>query len=76
MSLFNKNGVVQQERDDVKRELYWIPVQRLSSHVANAVIDRIGFVSLAPLLTKTEGRYFKQAGFRKNYYNFASAQEN
>ena len=76
MSLFNKNGVVQQERDDVKRELYRITIRRLSSHVANAVIDRIGFVLFAPLLMKKEGRYVKQAGFRKNYYNFASAQEN
>ena len=68
--------MVQQERGDVKRELYRITIREFSSHVANAVIDRIGFVSLAPLLTKKEGRYFKQAGFREKYYNLAFAQVN
>jgi len=44
--------------------------------LTNAVIDRIGFVSFAPLLTKKEGRYFKQAAFREKYYNLAFAQVN
>ena len=66
--------MVQQERDDVKRGYIKQSSGGSQFTLTNVVIDRIGFVLFAPLLTKKECRYFKQAGFRKKYYNFTSAQ--